>query len=343
LRDYLIAPGRIIYSLEARRKFARLLDDFKPDIIHIHNIYHHISPSILSAAKKRGIPVVMHLHDYKLVCPIHQLFTEDKVCERCLGGHYYECSKHRCFNGSLAKSLLLSAEMYIHHDFLKIYENNISRFIAPSAFMKETVVRFGSPANKVEILYNFADSTERKNNPLPSASDYFLYFGRLSVEKGLKLLLAAWKEAKLPYRLLLAGSGPQEAELKSLASELGINDSVSFLGRLEGQELSGLVSASRTVIIPSLWYENMPLSLLEAIQSGRPIIASKRGGLPEVVKEGKTGWLFNPEDVSALAAALKANAASDIDAYGLEAKHESLRFGIKEHLEKLLAIYKELI
>lgn len=341
LRDYLLAPGRMIYSLEAQRRFKRLVRDFKPDIIHIHNIYHHLSPSILPVAKEFGIPVVMHVHDYKLICPNHQLFTEGQVCERCRGGHYYEALKHRCFRDSYPKSALLSAEMYIHHQLLRIYERHLDRLIAPSQFMKDTLVRFGWPADKIEVLYNFTDTNQvLESAKKPSASDYLLYFGRLSVEKGVDSLIRAWSSAKRSERLCLAGSGPQEQELRVLAGKYGPEAKIEFLGQLQGAALTKAIAGARAVIIPSIWYENMPLALLEALALGRPVIAANIGGLPEVVKEGDCGWLFEAGNASDLQAALDRSAQSDLDAYGERALKKAAAFNFPDHLAKLLEIYK---
>ena len=154
LRYALKAPGRVIYSLEAKRKFSQLLDDFQPDVIHIHNIYHHLSPSLLTVAKKRKIPVVMHLHDYKMICPNQSLFTKGAYCERCRDEKFYHCLLNKCLKGSLPGSALATVEMYLHHSVFRIYEKNIDCFIAPSRFMKDTMVRFGQKAEKIRVIYN---------------------------------------------------------------------------------------------------------------------------------------------------------------------------------------------
>jgi glycosyltransferase involved in cell wall biosynthesis len=158
LIDILKTPGRMIYSLEAKRKFKNLVKDFKPEIIHIHNIYHQISPSILDIAAKFKIPVVMHLHDYKLICPNYQLFVGGETCEACKPHKYFNCYRKQCFKGSKSKSMLATLEMFIHHRLLKIYEKNIHTFIAPSDFMKQKLVEFGWNINKIKLVINPFDA-----------------------------------------------------------------------------------------------------------------------------------------------------------------------------------------
>lgn len=300
-RDKLKSPGRIIYSFEAKRKFKKLIEDFRPDIIHIHNIYHQISPSILAVAKKAGIPVVMHLHDYKLICPNYQLFANGKICEACKPKKYCQCAKKKCFKESFAQSLLASLEMFIHHSVLKIYEKNISFFIAPSDFMKRKVIEFGWPKDKIGVVINpvfktFTGEDNRSEDNSQPEEDYLLYFGRLSKEKGTDVLIKA--AALTGVKLKFAGSGLEEENLKEAVKEAGAQ--ADFLGFKDGIELRQIILKAKAVIIPSIWYENMPLSLLEALSLGKIVIASNIGGIPEIIKDGENGLLFNPCDVNDL-------------------------------------------
>lgn len=286
--------GRVLYSCEAKRKFKRLLKDFKPDIIHAHNIYHHLSPSILSIARRKKIPVVMHLHDYKLICPNHSLFVNGKYCEACAGGKYYNCVKYRCVKNSLSGSILAAAEMYLHHNILKIYEKSVAKFIAPSRFMKETCVRFGCKEQLIEVIYNpYSPALENQNDNEISglkqaASPYILFFGRLSEEKGIDVAIRAIAGTK--SRLVIAGSGEYEYKLKALAEEL--KAPVEFLGFKSGDDLRNIISGALAIVVPSIWAENMPLSLLEAMRLGKIAFASNVGGLPETIDEGQNGFLF---------------------------------------------------
>ncbi len=338
--DLLRIPGRIIYSLEARRKFTKLLDDFQPDIIHLHNIYHQISPSILAPAKKRGIPVIMHLHDYKLFCPNYKLYTQNAFCERCLGGKYGNCLKYRCLDNSFFRSLIADFEMWVHHRVFKFYENGINLFISPSEFTKKEAIKFSWPAERIKVLINFIDKINNEEIT-KNESNYLLYYGRLSPEKGIDVLLEAL--AKVPTgHLKIAGIGMSEEELKSYAKKTKIQDRVEFLGFKSGNELQSLVSGARAVVIPSRWPENMPFTLLESLNAGTPVIAANVGGLPEIIKEGENGFLFKSEDAGDLAEKINLLSSLPKDVSERAARSVS-EFSIDEHLKSLIGIYQDLV
>jgi len=290
-------PGRAIYSLEAKRKFSKLLKEFRPDVIHIHNIYHQLSPSILDVAAKFKIPVVMHVHDYKLVCPNHALFVNNQVCEKCLKKNYWPAVKNNCVKNSRIASLLSSLEMYLHHTSWKIYEKNISVYLTPSLFLKNILIKSGWPSEKILVVNN-AFSAGLPTPLETQKEDYFLYFGRLSSEKGVDLAIkASGHDPRL--KLKIVGNGPDELSLKTLDEKSIREGRVEFLGWCEGVELSTLISQAKATIIPSRWYENFPLTALESLSLGTPVIASDIGGLPEIVTS-KNGILVPPDDIKAL-------------------------------------------
>ena len=342
LRDKFLTPGRVIYSLEAKRKFTKLLNDFKPDIIHIHNIYHHLSPSILDAAKKMNIPVVMHLHDYKLICPNHMLFTKGKICTECQKHKYYKCVKNKCVKNSFPGSLLAATEMYLHHNILSIYEKNISAFIAPSQFIKNMAVNFGQDKNKISVIYNPHNLNPYFKNVKSENiyGDYMLYFGRLSEEKGLKVLIEASSISK--QKILIAGGGPEETKLKKMA--LDLKAPVEFIGLKNSDELINIVSNSKAVIIPSIWNENMPLSLMEALSLNKIVIASNIGGLPEIVKDEENGFLFeagNSQDLG-----YKINLINTLSPEARKAIEENAgqsgkQFSFEKNLKAIINVYNQ--
>lgn len=340
LRDKLLAPGRIIYSLEAKRKFKKLVNDFKPDIIHIHNIYHQISPSILSVAYKYNIPVVMHLHDYKLVCPNYQLFVAGQICYRCRKHKYCQAIKHRCFNGSLVKSTLVALEMFLHHRVWKIYEKSVNLYIAPSEFMKQTVVSFGIPEEKVEVLYNFINQPKIQSI---KPQNYLLYYGRISPEKGINILLQALKLISGSPTLKIVGSGPVIDDLKASVKSLRLEKTVEFLGARYGAELNEIILRAKAVIIPSIWAENMPFVLLESLALGKVVIASQTGGLPELIVPGENGFLFENSNASDLAEKIKSLENYNLLNIGLSAKKIVADLTLDKHYQKLLAIYQRFI
>lgn len=342
IKDKLKAPGRIIYSLEAKSKFKKLVLDFKPDIIHIHNIYHQLSPSILDVAKKYKIPVVMHLHDYKLICPNYQLFCRGQICEACKKDKYFNCVYRRCFKNSLSQSLLAALEMTIHHKWLKIYKKNISLFIAPSNFMKNKVVEYGWDEKKIRVVYNsFSASLSASQEELRSKKegDYLFYFGRLSLEKGLSALIKAATLSK--QNLKIAGVGPCYEDLKKLA--ISLNAPVEFLGFKTGEKLKKLIMEARAVVLPSIWYENMPLSLLEALSLKTIVIASLQGGMPEIIKPGYNGLLFEAGNVNDLATKIK-----ELSNYNLKKMRENAylsvsNLNVENNLNEVMGVYQELI
>lgn len=340
LKYHLKTPGRVLYSLEAKRKFSQLLDNFQPDIIHIHNIYHHLSPSILSVAKKRKIPVVMHLHDYKLICPNQSLFMKGAYCERCRPNKYYQCLLNRCVKDSFSASALATIEMYLHHSLLKIYEKNISLFIAPSQFMKDTMIRFGQAASKIEVIYNpYSQQLEQKSTQKYIPEEYLLYFGRLTLEKGIETLIKTAAISQKP--VLIAGEGPNEKNLKRLVKEL--KAPVKFLGFQENEYLKKLIVEAEAIVIPSIWAENMPLNLLEAMSLGKIVIASKIGGLPEIIKDGENGLLFKPGDSLDLVRQINRLTNIDQSAVSRAAQKTSLNFSPQKNLEEILRVYDKFI
>jgi len=277
--------GRILYYREAARRIARLLDEVRPDIVHLHTVHHQISPSIITPIRRRRIPTVMTLHDYKMVCGTYRLEREGKICEECSGRRYSRCLLNRCQGGSLPLSALTAAEMFLHHRLLRLWPR-IDLFISPSRFLKEKLEEKGFPG-KIDVLPNFVDpgafvSPGRppwENHPLVAAGfslrddghgkqsgthpigstqakacgyqqkepDLFLYLGRLSPEKGLFTLLKAF--ARLPARLRILGDGPLRDRLETEAAKLG-HGKVAFLGHRPREEVARELASAAAVIVP---------------------------------------------------------------------------------------------
>lgn len=295
----LAAGLKIIYSREAAKKIGRLLDRERPEIAHLHNIHHQISPSILPALRDRRVPVVMTLHDYKMVCPAYTLFREGRVCEECRGGRYYRCFLHRCTKRSFPKSLLNAVEMYLHHSVLDLYRL-VDVFISPSRFLRDKILEMGFRKEVVYLPYSFS---LRDYRPPPGPGDGSVcYFGRLSAEKGLSTLLEAMEGIDAPVKII--GEGPAGGALRERAA--GRLPSARFLGRRSGEELRSEIAASRLVVVPSRWYENRPSSVLEAFALGKPVIGSRIGGIPELVIDGETGFTFRPGDAADLREKIRA-------------------------------------
>jgi len=337
---WLKITSRVIYSFEAKRKFKKLVQDFKPEIIHLHNIYHHISPSILSVARRFKIPVIMHLHDYKLICPNHTLFVRGKNCDSCRGQKYFNCVRKRCLKNSFFGSLLVAVEMYIHHRVLKIYQKNISLFICPSEHMRQTCLSFGwdkIAKDKFVVVYNsYSPELIAEKSNLESKEDYLLYFGRLGEEKGIDTLLNALPATQ--EKLKIVGTGEEEAKLKLKAESLKLR--VEFLGYKSGEELRLLISGAKAIVMPSIWQENMPLSLLEAMSLGKAVIASRIGGLPEIIEDELSGFLFEPGDFRDLASRINALKNYDLSLIGAKARDRVKDLSPENNLTNIIKSYK---
>jgi glycosyltransferase involved in cell wall biosynthesis len=296
----LLRASRVIYSQQTRRNMRRLLDVVEPQIAHVHNIYHHLSPSFLPLLKQRAVPVVMTLHDLKLACPAYTMMSGGQPCERCRGGKLYNVAVHRCIKGSLALSSLVMVESYLHR-LLRAYEANVDRFIVPSRFLLEKLVQWGFRRERFVHIPNFVDVERFKPGSDPGRR--FVYCGRLDELKGVETLVRAACAARQP--LTLIGAGPLEAKLRALSAE----QDVVFTGHLAKEALAAVIEQARAVIVPSECHENAPLALLEGYAAGRPVIGSRIAGIPELVREEETGILYPAGDVDALAAALTRFAA----------------------------------
>ncbi len=333
------AVGRIFYSTEAKKKISQLLEVTKPDVVHLHNIYHHISPSILPVIKKHGIPVVMTLHDYKLLSPNYSLFHHGAIHEEDAKGWYTTCIGNKCVKDSRAKSLISTAEMIFHHKIMKYYERYVDRFIAPSQFMIDLCVKHGWDRSKFVHIPHPVESNAV--TPLSSVS-YVLYHGRLSEEKGLTTLLdAAKRTPRVSYRI--AGTGPLEQVLRDRITNEAIHN-VQLLGFQSGNALEETVRGASIVVVPSVWYENYPLSILEAKAAGKVVIGSKIGGIPEMLSDA---LLVSPGNALALAQKIETwygKPMTDFERMGMVLRQDVAKYNdSKKHVRAIEEVYQSLL
>lgn len=290
-------PFKIIYSLEAKRKIAKVLDTFQPDIVHMNNINFQLTPSIIYAVKKRNIPLVQTVHDYQMICPNHLLysFEETKPCERCINGSKWNCFKHSCIHGSKVKSLLGAIEAKLYA-ILKTYKK-VDLYVCPSKFLEEKLLLNSEIyGGKTFTIHNFIEKLP-KPSQMENKEPYILFMGRLSKEKGIELL-AETARALPDYPFVVAGSGPDDACLQGIPN-------VELKGFLLGEELLQLMANAKLLIVPSVWYENCPLSILEAQSMGVPIVTMNSGGMAELVEDGKIGGLIKEPTVASVAEVIK--------------------------------------
>ena len=290
-------PFKIIYSREAEKKIGKVLDQFKPDVVHMNNINFQLTPSIFYAIKKRNIPLVQTVHDYQMICPNHLLysFKETKPCERCIHGSKWNCFKYSCIHDSKVKSLLGSLEAKLYN-FLKTYKK-VDLYVCPSYFLESKLLSASNLyKGKTFTIHNFI---EKKNVPskLQDSEPYIVFAGRLSKEKGIELLAETAK--KLPqYKFVVAGNGPDGDCLKGISN-------VKLTGFLTGTELVNVMANAKLMIVPSVWYENCPLTILEAHSMGVPVVAMNSGGMAELIEDGKTGGLAMASTVEAVVEAIE--------------------------------------
>lgn len=340
---FLKAGGRMIYSIAARKKMEQLIAEVRPDIAHLHMIDHQLSPSILIALKKHGIRVIQTVHQYKLVCPNYKFYNPrtGEICEKCLDGNLLHPIKERCHKNSIVASAMIAVESSIHRAW-RIYEKNIDIFHVPSHFMGQKFREGGIGEDKIRHL--FYTIQIQKYVPNFEAGNYLLYFGRLSDEKGiLTLLKAAQSYPEAPFHIV--GDGPQRSNLENFVRENSLKN-VKFLGLKSGEVLESLVKNSRAVIVPSEWYDNSPLVIYESFAYGKPVIAAKMGGMPELVDHDENGLLFEAGNAEQLRAHihrlwLNPNQASD---YGKAARAKAEReFDPEVHYQKIYEWYRELV
>lgn len=291
-------PFKIIYSLEARRAIRKVLDDFQPNAVHLNNFNYQLTPSILyeirKYERKQGKPVkiLFTAHDYQLICPNHLMRCPrtEKNCSECNGGKYRNCIRGRCIHNSALKSILGAAEGWLYR-FLKTYRK-IDVIICPSAFMQKQMEQHPDLRGKTVMMRNFTTVSGAGREKLPEKENYAIYFGRYSKEKGMETLLKVCRE--LPdISFVFAGTGPYEEQIKKIKN-------IRDMGMLQKEELRPVVEKARFSIYPSEWYENCPFSVMESIQYGTPVIGADIGGIPELIRDGVTGTIFQSGCVTEL-------------------------------------------
>lgn len=331
-------PFKIIYSFEAKKKLMQVIDDFKPDIIHMNNINFQLTPSVIYGAKKKGIPVVQTVHDYQMICPNHLLYNFDKneICEKCIHGSYAHCIKNKCIHDSRIKSIIGAIEARLY-SLLKTYKK-VDLFISPSFFLEEKLLsKKEIYQGKTKTIHNFIDKnkfTYQKEN----CEDYIAFAGRLSKEKGVELLA---KTAKLlpEYTFMVAGDGPDKDLLKDIPN-------IKLLGFLTGEKLISFIGNAKVLLVPSIWYENCPLSILEAQCMEVPVVTMNNGGMAELVKDGVTGILVDESSPEGMARGLK-RALENEEFYQTMKEHckrekENI-FSVETYCDILMKEYEKLI
>jgi glycosyltransferase involved in cell wall biosynthesis len=331
------AAFKMIYSYESKKRFAELLDVFCPDLVHAHNIYGRLTTSVVDVARKKNVPVVMTLHDLKQLCPTCIMLSHGRICEKCKGGKFYHCALDRCLRESLLPSLIYAVESYLNK-LLKKYDW-IRYFLLPSRFYLRQYLEAGF--EKERLIYAPYPVDTGAYDPNYEPGEYILFAGRLSREKGVMTLIKAVKGLNMPMKI--AGEGPKKAELEEFVSENGMNN-VVFEGYKAGDELRALFRGAAFVVLPSEWYENSPLTILESFAYGKPVVGSDIGGTPETVVDGETGLLFKPGDENELRAKIEilVDSPAMIEKLGRRARKKvEEEFNAELHYRNLVDIYSK--
>lgn len=340
IENRLRSAAKIVYSLDAKKKMYALLSDYSPDLAHFHIFQHQISPSVFGPLKRKGVPIILTLHDLKPICPNYKMYVGGHVCEDCKGGKFYNCFWNRCTKGSAIGSLINSIEMYFH--YAMGYYSGVDRYIAVSRFYRDKMIEFGFDAEKISYLPNYIDTSQYDS--MLTDKRYILYFGRLSEEKGVTVMIDAARFLT-DVAFYIVGTGPLEAQLKLRAETEGLSN-IHFLGFKMGDELKQLISEATAVVVPSEWYENCPMTILEAFAAGRPVIGSDIGGIPELIEDGVDGFTFAPGDAVALAEKIAwvwENRATARDMGVTGRKKVEERFNAKVHYDGLISIYNSVL
>ena len=296
VRGKLIAAASIFYSTGARRRMREAIEEFAPDVLHVHNWFPMLSPSIVMEAGAMGIPVVQTLHNYRMLCANAMLYRDGRICTDCVGkSPIFKSILHGCYRGSRAGSAIVSAAYDLHR--LARTWDNVDLFIAVSEFQRELLVRGGLPAEKIVVKPNFCSFSSPVNDT--EREDHALYVGRLSVEKGIVTLLEAWSSGKIPIRLKIVGDGPLASEVRRF---VGRNGAVEYLGQQPPEMVYREMARARFLVFPSEWYETFGRTVVEAFSQGTPVLAADLGCMRGLVEDGVTGYRFEPGNAESLAA-----------------------------------------
>jgi glycosyltransferase involved in cell wall biosynthesis len=334
---------RFFYSNESKNNLTKLISDLKPDAAHIHLYKGTLTPSILQALKTNTVPVIITLHDHGLLCP-HNSMLDGKmnICTRCVNGSALNCITNKCNRNNLMLSTISSLEYIFHKTFFP-FEKYFDSIIAVSKFGQKLHMDSGQFSRKVDHLYNFYPNLS--NTEICSTKgEYILYFGRLSAEKGIKTLFSSWIMEERKSTLKVVGTGELFEELNTIASE---TSTIHMLGFKSGEELNKLIRESSFIIVSSECNENNPLTIIEAYANGKPVIGSNVGGIPEIINDGETGFLFEMGSVNDLSDKItKAETIDEEEYYRLSTnarKFADEHFSEESHYNALMSIYNNLI
>ncbi|TKH38741.1 glycosyl transferase [Paenibacillus polymyxa] len=327
------------WSFPEFKRIKELLLRVKPDVVHVHNFFPVISPSVYHACERLGIPVVQTLHNYRLICPAATFMRGNEVCEKCLHGTLLHSIRHGCYRGSQLQTIPVAA-MIKFNELIGTWQHKVSRYIALTEFARDKFAESGIPLDRIAVKPNFVHHQTVKAKYDPN-DRYLLFVGRISAEKGVRNLLQAWSqlEDRGGLRLVIIGEGPEKAELAAAHQQ----EDIRFLGKQDGDTVLDCMSRAMYVMVPSIWYEGFPMTIVESYSVGTPVLCSRIGALEEVVEDGVTGFHFQHDDLENIKTVIRRAVAYENYAAMRQkvAQNYAAHYTEEVNVKQLLAIYSE--
>ncbi|MBY7736806.1 glycosyltransferase family 4 protein [Paenibacillus polymyxa] len=327
------------WSFPEFKRIKELLLRVKPDVVHVHNFFPVISPSVYHACERLGVPVVQTLHNYRLICPAATFMRGNEVCEKCLHGTLLHSIRHGCYRGSQLQTIPVAA-MIKFNELIGTWQHKVSRYIALTEFARDKFAESGIPLDRIAVKPNFIHHQTVKAKYDPN-DRYLLFVGRISAEKGVRNLLQAWSqlEDRGGLRLVIIGDGPQKAELAAAYSQ----EDIQFLGKQDGDTVLDCMSRAMYVMVPSIWYEGFPMTIVESYSVGTPVLCSRIGALEEVVEDGVTGFHFQHDDLENIKTVIRRAVAYENYAAMRQkvAENYAAHYTEEVNVKQLLTIYSE--
>ncbi|WP_118830247.1 glycosyltransferase family 4 protein [Salinibacter ruber] len=332
-------PFRAFWAQDTATEFSKVVEEFQPDVLHVHNTWVLISPAIYWVAKEHDIAVVQTLHNYRLMCPMGRFLRNGEVCEKCLGKSFaYPGVVHQCYRNSRPQTALAGGVVSAHWA-VGTWKTKVDRYIVNTEFARGKFIEGGLPEQKIAVKPNFVEDRgvgEEDNK-------FALFVGRISEEKGLDIAIQAWRDAKISIPLRIVGDGPMENEVSDSASSLR---NVEYLGRQSREEVVRLMKRASFLVFPSIWYEGMPMTILEAFSVGLPVVASDLGAMSTLVEHERTGLHFEPGNPSDLATQVRRviENPDELQSMSEGARREyELHYTPESNYDQLMQIYEEAI
>lgn len=333
--------GRSVFSFNVERKIKKIIKDTNPDIVYILHYVNKLSPSVIAGAKKMNKPVVLRLSDFFLLCPRFDFLHNNNICEDCLKYGYKSCIKNKCVKNSTSASIIRSFSMIVHKK-IKIYDK-IDAYICPTNFLKEKLIENGFDKDKI---YNIPTFTNSINSTSDNVGNYGLYYGRISPEKGVEYAIKAYEKLGDDYKLIITGDDTTEEakRLKKYVKDKKLNN-IKFTGFKKGKELEKIIEESRFVVVPSIWYENLPNTIIEAFSKKKPVIATDVGSLKDTIRDNENGYKFELKNIDSLLEKIKKMDDKDnVRNMGENAYNDvRTKYSIDSHYKNLLQIFNKII